>query len=347
MPSLYKRRDSPYWWWTATYKGHKVSRSTKLTSKKDAEKLTREWAFSVASGDAEFLKLPGYKAKSLGEYLEYYLGIVDVSKSQNAYAIEKGVFKKFLRYCLTNAVVGMTDIKLRHISGYLESLTTSGKTKRNHLGIIRRMFDYAIRDEIIKNNPAQFVKKPKIIRNERNRLLTDEDLEIIFRESGSWYTYFHFLFHTGLRAGDVALLTIGCIDLERGVITTLIRKSDRMHEIPLHSFCLSLVPRGSSEDPLFPDLYSESERKLNDNLAKPRKYMQRILEIHGKPKATLHSFRHTFNTKLRDGGLTDNDRSSLLAHSSTATTKIYTHPNTELAREHIELLPTFKPPVHN
>ena len=35
------------------------------------------------------------------------------------------------------------------------------------------------------------------------------------------------------------------------------------------------------------------------------------------------------------------DRKSLMAHSSSNTTSVYTHPNLELAREYINKLPTY------
>ena len=93
--------------------------------------------------------------------------------------------------------------------------------------------------------------------------------------------------------------------------------------------------------PLFPTLYSESERKLNDNLAKPRKFMQKLLEIEDRPKATLHSFRHTFNNTLRDLGLGIEDRQILLAHSSSQMTKVYTHPNFNLALDYVNRMPLY------
>ena len=67
--------------------------------------------------------------------------------------------------------------------------------------------------------------------------------------------------------------------------------------------------------------------------------MQTILNAFGRPTATLHSFRVTFNNTLRDLGLAIQDRQVLLAHSSSETTKIYTHPNIELAREYVNRIP--------
>ncbi|MCH8299941.1 MAG: tyrosine-type recombinase/integrase [Candidatus Marinimicrobia bacterium] len=60
-----------------------------------------------------------------------------------------------------------------------------------------------------------------------------------------------------------------------------------------------------------------------------------MLKIVGRPKATLHSFRHSFNNTLRDLGLGIEDRQILLAHASSQATKVYTHPNFDLALEYV------------
>ena len=106
------------------------------------------------------------------------------------------------------------------------------------------------------------------------------------------------------------------------------------------------MPRGRpKEEPLFPDLYVDREdedaleRILNDKLARPRKYLQALLAAAGRPKADLHSFRTTLNNTLRDLGLSIEDRAVLLAHASSETTKLYSHPNIELAREFVNRIP--------
>ena len=102
-----------------------------------------------------------------------------------------------------------------------------------------------------------------------------------------------------------------------------------------------MLKKGEKDTPLFPMLYSASDRTLSDNLAKPRKYMQALLQAEDRPKATLHSFRPTFNNTLRDLGLSIDDRWILLAHSISETTKIYTHPNLEVAKKWVDKMPVF------
>ena len=66
--------------------------------------------------------------------------------------------------------------------------------------------------------------------------------------------------------------------------------------------------------------------------------MQQLLAVASRPKATIHSLRHTFNTKLRDIAMCIKDRRVLLSQDTSSITKIYTHPNLEEAKELINKL---------
>jgi len=202
------------------------------------------------------------------------------------------------------------------------------------------MMDQAVKEKVIKENPCKAVTLPTITKVDKHRYLEDTDLKIIFENSGKWDSFFKFLYFTGLRAGDVAMLKYENIDLTKNAIVSLVRKSRRIHEFPLADDLIKLIPISKDKAlTLFPDLYAESNRKINDNLAKPRKYLQKILNNNGRPNATLHSFRTTYNNILRDLGLSIEDRQILLAHSASETTKIYTHPNFDLAKKYINKIP--------
>ena len=168
------------------------------------------------------------------------------------------------------------------------------------------------------------------------------NLEVIFENAGKWNNYYQFLHHTGLRAGDVALLKISNIDRARKSIVSLVRKSDKFYEFPLADSLIELIPNSNDADtPIFPDLYSDNVKTMNYKLKAPRKHMQTMLKLNGRSHATLHSFRVTFNNTLRDLGLNIDDRRILLAHASTETTKIYTHPNFDLAAQFVNQLPKY------
>jgi len=357
MSTLYPRKDSPYYWWADFYKGERVARSTKMSNKKLARKIQELWDYNLITGDLEFLGLSKNPSMNLAEYIYEYLNFIGTRKSEDAVFVASGVLRKFREYIVSHNILRLDEITVRVLNGYIDSLTkkvkddkdnfidvtVAPKTKKNHLQEISLMLEQAVIEEYIQSNPAKKVTLPIMKKTKENRVLTQIDLKTIFSESGSWTLYYAFLYHTGLRAGDVAVLTHDNIDFKKKAIMSFIKKSRRIHEFPLSEILLEMIPKGKkSSDPLFPELYNERRKKVKDNLAKPRKYMQALLTANGLEWATLHSFRHTFNTSLRDLGLSIEDRQILLAHASSEVNKIYTHPNFDLASKYVNRIPAFK-----
>ncbi len=340
MSGLYKRTDSPYYWWAARYKGRLFRKSTLVTQKHLARKVQAKWDLNLALGDLGFLGLPTHSPSNVRDYCRHYLDFLTSRKSEKTVVTAKGVLKRFQTYLESQKVSRLDEINVNVLNGHIDWLECAPKTKKNHIGVISLMLDQAIKEDILADNPAKQVTLPRIVHEVRHRPLEQVDLEIIWRGAGGWSLYYAFLLFTGLRAGDVAMLTYGNIDRKKHALVSFVRKSRRIHEFPLSKTLLDRITEGRRKDePLFPALYAENERKLNDNLAEPRKYMQALLEAAGRPKATLHSFRATFNNTLRDLGLPIEDRQVLLAHSASETTKIYTHPNFDLAAQFVNRIP--------
>ena len=340
MSTLYKQTGYPCWYWSAYYKGKRLRKSTRLSQKSLAQKIQVKWDWMLASDDLSFYGSTSVLGPDIHGFMDEHIK-VRRRISINTYNTARAVVNSLSDYLKSINVKTVSDITIKVLDGYIDHLSCSAKTKKNHLIEIRQMLKRAVIEGLLPNNPAEHVTLPRIIKAEIHRSLDRYDLEVVFNHAGAWRLYFEFLYRTGLRAGDVAMLTYGNIDKKRKVIVSLIRKSRRVHEVPLSNILLNQIDNQNEDNPLFPSLYTQSERKLNDNLAKPRKFLQGILKANNRKKATLHSFRTTFNNTLRDMGLSIEDRAVLLAHSSSETTKIYTHPNLELAFEYINKMPDF------
>ena len=340
MSTLYKQTGYPCWYWSAYYKGKRLRKSTRLSQKSLAQKIQLKWDWMLASDDLSFYGSTSVLGPDIHGFMDEHIK-VRRRISINTYNTARAVVNSLSDYLKSINVKTVSDITIKVLDGYIDHLSCSAKTKKNHLIEIRQMLKRAVIEGLLPNNPAEHVTLPRIIKAEIHRSLDRYDLEVVFNHAGAWRLYFEFLYRTGLRAGDVAMLTYGNIDKKRKVIVSLIRKSRRVHEVPLSNILLNQIDNQNEDNPLFPSLYTQSERKLNDNLAKPRKFLQGILKANNRKKATLHSFRTTFNNTLRDLGLSIDDRAVLLAHSSSETTKIYTHPNLELAFEYINKMPDF------
>jgi integrase len=340
MSTLYKQTGYPCWYWSAYYKGKRLRKSTRLSQKSLAQKIQIKWDWMLASDDLSFYGSTSVLGPDIHGFMDEHIK-VRRRISINTYNTARAVVNSLSDYLKSINVKTVSDITIKVLDGYIDHLSCSAKTKKNHLIEIRQMLKRAVIEGLLPNNPAEHVTLPRIIKADIHRSLDRYDLEVVFNHAGAWRLYFEFLYRTGLRAGDVAMLTYGNIDKKRKVIVSLIRKSRRVHEVPLSNILLNQIDNQNEDNPLFPSLYTQSERKLNDNLAKPRKFLQGILKANNRKKATLHSFRTTFNNTLRDLGLSIDDRAVLLAHSSSETTKIYTHPNLELAFEYINKMPDF------
>ena len=340
MSTLYKREDSTYWWWSSSYKGKRLRISTGMRQKTLAQKIQSEWDMKLFKGDLSFAKTLNNLSGELDAFMDEYLKVRS-RVSLNTANTARAVIARFKRFLKERGIRSIAEINIMVLDGYIDYLDVASKTVHNHLKELKIMLKRAVAESILDTNPAEHVTLPKIIKEDIHRLLNPIDLQIIFDGAGSWSIFYDFLYKTGMRAGDVAMLTYGNIDKKRSAIISLIRKSRRIHEVPIAKSLLDTIDIGEKDEPLFPTLYAEKERKLNDNLKKPRLYMQALLKAKGRPKATLHSFRTTFNNSLRDLGLEMEDRKALLTHSSSETTKIYTHPNFDLAKEWIDKLPDY------
>lgn len=337
MSTVRKRRTSKYYWYDTRYQGRRLRRSTKMTQRHLARRVQQQWDLQLMLGEFPFASAA---VTTIEGYAFDYFRYLETRLTEKMHRTAMGMIKRFTHYLSSRKVIMMAAINTRCINQYLDWLPVAAKTKRNHLGEIRRMLNHAVIEELLISNAATHAKCPKGTKAALHRDFEPADLQLIFAHAGPWQLYYRFLYHTGLRAGDVALLRLNNLDRERGTIVSLVRKSRQVHEFPLPRQLLGAIPwQAAPETPLFPQLYTESETRLNGKLKHPRVHLQGILKSHGRPHATLHSFRRAFNNALRDLGLALGDRQALLAHASSDTTLIYTSRNLELARRYVDQIP--------
>lgn len=120
MSSLYKRPDSPYYWWTARYKGRRLRKSTKMSKRHLAKKVQEQWDLNLMMGDLEFLGISTLDNCEITEYVDRYLDFVRSRKSDNTVRIAKGVLKKFSRYLESVEVTRLDAITVQVMDGYID-----------------------------------------------------------------------------------------------------------------------------------------------------------------------------------------------------------------------------------
>lgn len=140
---------------------------------------------------------------------------------------------------------------------------------------------------------------------------------------------FELLYGSGLRVGEVAGLTIGSVNLERGRVLVL-GKGAKEREVPISDYAAEAIADYLSIGR--PLMASEGSRAFFFNLRKKpfsprdiRRSMERYAErtLPGR-RVSPHTLRHSFATHLLEGGADIRAVQELLGHASVATTQRYT-----------------------
>lgn len=190
---------------------------------------------------------------------------------------------------------------------------------RSDLRILRRLFNYAIENKYIQDNP---VKYPRLNHFTVHTLpFTDDELAAMFadrevREKPNLRGAMLVLLYTGLRISDVASLERSSVHIERGRIERKTQKTGALVSLPLHpdvrdTLIKHLATRNEAQSKsplLFPTQAGKLDRSLEAKL-------RRVWKRCGIQNAHAHKFRDTFSVKLLAQGASLYDVAQLLGNS--------------------------------
>lgn len=147
-----------------------------MQSKKRAEKKGKGIVETVmrAYNDPSYHEQLGM---TLSEYIEYYLQLHKSDIKATTYDGYKHMFEKHIKPYFSNKKV--VDIKRDDIEKYKSDKLNSGlggNTVSKQMTFIRTVLEYAMSNDIIDKNPAEYVKKPKKEKHE-TRIFSAEELQ--------------------------------------------------------------------------------------------------------------------------------------------------------------------------
>ena len=237
----------------------------------------------------------------------------------------KAELRSFLSYCKNNRGVGAVSLRQYHVK-------------------IKQLFSFLVDQGFIKGNPMQsfnpppcsFGKKQIISPEESTKLLNSviADYEALpehyhssrfcaFRDR----VIIELLLATGLRVSELAGLTVGDVDMEKGLLNVqgkgsdLYVKRNRVAFIDLPVLIMDLTTYlslrvGEKKDPLFLSRLGNSMSPATfDVMIKTRGKKAGI-----KRKLNCHLFRHTFCTQLINNGADVYSVQKLMGHHAVETT---------------------------
>ena len=195
---------------------------------------------------------------------------------------------KFARF-LTSKNIDILDVKVDIIEEYLKKLNNldSSSISRN-ITSINNFYNYLIVNKYIKNNPCEFIDRPKLKKRIPNVLTTDEvdkllDIELIDMFDYRNKAMLELMYSAGLRVSEIVSLTTRNIDFENCIVRCF-GKGSKERIVPLNDYVIHYLK-----------LYMDKRHQL---LKKDRNdYL--FLNNHGK-KMTRQGFEYVLKNILEE-----------------------------------------------
>ena len=234
-----------------------------------------------------------------------------------------------------------TEIKkvnYKFLRGYLTVLYDkkySKKTIARNISTLKSFFKYLKKENIIKSNPMNLIKTPKIDKK-LPKFLNYDDLEKILSIPDT--TTFlgkrnalilELLYSTGVRVSELVNIKLNDIDLSEEKILILGKGNKERYVLfgsKAKEKMLDYLKEKTDDSPYL--IVNRYGNKITDRGI--RKILDSIiLEASLSYKISPHTLRHTFATHMLDSGADIEIVKELLGHESLSTTQIYTHVTSE------------------
>jgi len=303
MSGLYKRDDSPYWWYTTGDGPFRIRKSTKVKDKRVAQRIADRWnqerALSEHGIVIQSIKLEKAKHKYIQE-ITAYKGASWATRITSS-------LNMLLHYCPDIHTKQVTSLKLQDYFTFRANQGIAPKTRKEDYKIINRFCLWMMAMNYIFSNPCDNLVTPKVIPKKIRQAYSDSDIITLLNNARMEKDkrFWEILYKTGLRATDACTLSID--DIQGRYIKKIQQKTGTPVIIPLH------------KDLQSKDIYNIMHP---GSIGRSRQRLKEIL-----PNGDLHTFRHTFATRIEELGATRWDTKCLLGHKANDVTAQYVRVN--------------------
>jgi integrase len=355
MASIWRHPLSEYW--TACFRdlaGKQRRISTKTTDRKTAQRLAEQYESAVRTKrtlrqaqvvlDRLHEEISGQpvQRKTLRAYCQEWLSTKEPETAPRTVAFYRISTAKFIAFLGTRADLPLSELTKSDIVAYRNSLakTLSPRSTNHNLKVVRMLFKAAERDELLAQNPAEFVNTVRQRTTSDKRPFTLAEIQAVLSVADpEWQSLIRFGFYTGQRLGDLAALRWSNIDLAKGEIRFVTAKTGRRMIIPLseglQTHIASLAPNDQADAVIHPRAFAILEahgnasmlsRQFGEILASAGLRASGTHQSTGKTRTSrrnlnavsFHSLRRTATTLLHEAGIAGAVAQALIGDDSEA-----------------------------
>lgn len=254
-----------------------------------------------------------------------------------------GVFTEWIKTAYPE-ITELRQVTETIADGFMETIRDkySAGTYNKYAVFFKCMWGVLFERARLTVNPWTHIKHRQVIPHTRRELTVEELSKVCAYVTGEMRTLFALGIYTGLRLGDCALLEWGAVDILRGIITLIPRKTKRYSDgkptvIPIHAALVNILSETEPKNRhgyVMPDIAAQYQN--NDALLS--RYIMRVFTKCGieTSKATaegerakvdvgFHSLRHTFVSLSANAGAPLAVVQAIVGHSNPAMTRHYYH----------------------
>ena len=247
----------------------------------------------------------------------------------------------------------MSDVRTAHLQGVIDDLWETPGAAYSARVLAKALCLYAMKNDLIDKNYAQFVTLPKAEKKEKV-IFTEKDIAVLWEHSDDEKIQnILVMIYMGFRVGEVLDLKVDNINLDEGYIIGGEKTEagkDRTVPFPskipeIREYVERWVENADPSGKLFPMCYQTfrvtdyyaplMEIGIVDGYINEKYKPVFNTEVHITP----HSTRHTFATKAVQAGMKPKELQKIIGHAKIQTTlDIYTHTDSEALKSEMSKL---------
>ena len=292
--------------------GVRTRKSTKLKNTPKNIKIVKNQIIpaldiKIATGDI-YKKKP----KTFKYYGDLFIRYKDSNKS---FMLKIGYYNKVINQF---GHLDIDKITRLDIKKYIISLNIKNVSKNVYKSCIKEIFEIALDDGVISNNPALSIKLKPEPKKEIDYYTKEEVNKLLSVATGIIKPYLEIAFNTGMRVGEILGLQIGdfkddgYIHIQRTRTKGIIgngKTNNAIRKVPYPSYILNEVKK-IQENHIF--IFKDKSDAMH-----LRTQWENVCKDADLPRYKLYSTRHTFATlMLQENIVSINALAGLLGHSS-------------------------------
>jgi integrase/recombinase XerC len=272
-------------------------------------------------------------------YIEKFLSYLIKQKNYSphtakSYEFDLRKFNLFLSEQNVNDIKKIDKSIIKLFIGYLYKKNISPKSTHRHLSSLRRFFQYLIHEEqCIKDNPATYVKAPKIPKKLPKTLDTDQMAQMLNFKTDDFFDMrdlcmLELTYGSGLRLAELASVKVNDV-LGSDELLRVMGKGSKERLVPIGSKAKEAIEkwlkiRAAADLDNCEFLFiTQKDKPLSHRSIQQRfaKWSQEKSSRHIHP----HMLRHAFASHILESSSDLLAVQELLGHKDISSTQIYTH----------------------